>query len=79
MLWVKMHPKGSTGEERVVSQCRCESVYVLHGRLRFELGDQEFLLDKGSCLTFQGHVPHRCENRGKSDAELLWITSPAAS
>lgn len=50
-----------------------ELVYVLSGRVRFTVGNDEYSLKAGDSLHFSGDVPHHWENLGKITAQLIWF------
>lgn len=50
--------------------------YVLKGRVQLVLGTTEFRLKKGESFYFQATVPHFLRNVGKSEAQVLWVSSP---
>ena len=41
-----------------------ESLLILSGRARFELGDEVFELAQGDFITYEGRIPHRMTNLG---------------
>jgi len=50
-----------------------EWLYVLNGRLRLALGDQELVLAPGEAAEFDTHVPHSVDSADKSPVELLML------
>ncbi|WP_133742969.1 helix-turn-helix domain-containing protein [Actinorugispora endophytica] len=48
-----------------------EWVYVLNGRLRLVLGDQDLVLKPGEAAEFDTHVPHWLGSAGAEPVELL--------
>jgi transcriptional regulator with XRE-family HTH domain len=50
-----------------------EWLYVLNGRMRLVLGDQDFVLDVGEAAEFDTQVPHWFGSTGKEPAEVLSI------
>jgi transcriptional regulator with XRE-family HTH domain len=50
-----------------------ELVFVLRGKVRFTIGEQEFAMGPGDSLHFNGDVPHHWCNSSRRDAELLWV------
>ena len=48
-----------------------EWLYVLDGRLRLMLGDQEFVMRPGEAAEFDTHVPHWMGSAGPGPVELL--------
>lgn len=50
-----------------------EWLYVLSGRLRLTLGDQELVLTRGEAAEFATTVPHRMRAEGTRPAEVISI------
>ena len=50
-----------------------EWIYVLSGRLRFLLGDQDLLLGPGDVASFETKVPHWFGSTGDQPAEIISI------
>ena len=48
------------------------------GQTRAYYGDESYLLEEGDSLLWDGTVPHRMENIGDGDAQLLIALAPAA-
>jgi transcriptional regulator with XRE-family HTH domain len=53
-----------------------ELVYVLQGRIVFQLGGEEIPLSVGDCIYFKGDIPHMGRNVGDVDAKVLMVTAP---
>jgi transcriptional regulator with XRE-family HTH domain len=53
-----------------------EWLYVITGRLRLTLGDQDFVLAAGEAAEFDTRIPHAVSNAGSEPAELLNIFGP---
>jgi transcriptional regulator with XRE-family HTH domain len=53
-----------------------EWLYVITGRLRIALGDQDFILTAGEAAEFDTRVPHGFANVGPEPLELLLIFGP---
>lgn len=51
-----------------------ETMYLQSGRLRFRLGDEEFEMEPGECLTIRPGDVHRME--ALEDAVLLEVSTP---
>jgi quercetin dioxygenase-like cupin family protein/DNA-binding XRE family transcriptional regulator len=51
-------------------------VYVLSGRIRLVLGDQDFVLREGEVAEFDTRVPHWFGNPGPGPAEMLCLFGP---
>jgi len=50
-----------------------EWIYVLSGRMRFVLGDQDLTLGPGEVAAFDTRVPHWFGSTGDAPAEILSI------
>lgn len=61
------HPAQHVGEECVI---------VIQGSLEIKVGDQDFALDVGDSMTFDGEVPHHILNVSTEKAEAIVIISP---
>jgi mannose-6-phosphate isomerase-like protein (cupin superfamily) len=53
-----------------------EWMYVLSGRVRLVLGDQELLLAPGEVVEFDTRLPHAVTNPGSEAAEILNLFGP---
>jgi transcriptional regulator with XRE-family HTH domain len=53
-----------------------EWLYVIAGRLRLTLGDEDFTLTAGQAAEFDTRIPHAVTNAGAEPAELLNIFGP---
>ncbi|MFF5669229.1 helix-turn-helix domain-containing protein [Streptomyces hygroscopicus] len=51
-------------------------LYVLRGRLRVVLGDQDFVLTEGEAAEFDTHLPHWFGNADERPVEFLSILGP---
>jgi transcriptional regulator with XRE-family HTH domain len=74
-------PEPNPGRDRCTQPDRStheghEWIYVITGRLRLSLGDQEFVLTAGEAAEFDTRTPHAVSNAGAEPAELLNIFGP---
>ncbi|HET7014684.1 MAG TPA: XRE family transcriptional regulator [Streptosporangiaceae bacterium] len=53
-----------------------EWIYVITGRIRLTLGDDDFILAAGEAAEFDTRIPHAVANAGPQPAELLNIFGP---
>jgi len=53
-----------------------EWLYVLSGRLRLRLGEQDLVLPAGEAAEFDTRVPHRIDPADERPAELLMLFGP---
>jgi transcriptional regulator with XRE-family HTH domain len=51
---------------------------VLKGRVRAYYGEKTYLLEEGATIVWDGTVPHRMENVGDTEAQLLIALTPPA-
>jgi transcriptional regulator with XRE-family HTH domain len=65
VAWTK--PRSHEGQE-----CRL----VLTGRILAHYGEKTYLLEEGDSILWNGTVPHRIENVGDGDAQLLIALTP---
>lgn len=73
---VTLQPGMGSGERMIVHTGH-EFVYCLRGRIRYRVEQEEYLLEAGSSLVFEAHLPHCWENTGTEDAQILLILYPA--
>jgi mannose-6-phosphate isomerase-like protein (cupin superfamily) len=52
-------------------------LYVLSGRMRLVLGDQDLVMDQGEVAEFDTTVPHWFGSTGVEPAEVLSLFTPA--
>ena len=69
-------PGGKSGKQ-LHSHSREEFAFVLKGRVTLTLGDEENELAPGDAVTLPAHAPHRWENRGPDDVEILLVATRA--
>lgn len=50
--------------------------YVLSGSGVLVLGDRTMRIKKGNSFYYKTKVPHRIENRGKTEMKIIWISTP---
>jgi mannose-6-phosphate isomerase-like protein (cupin superfamily) len=53
-----------------------ECGFVVEGRFRGVVGDQEFTLETGDSIYYSSSIPHRWENAGDVDAKAVWAITP---
>jgi quercetin dioxygenase-like cupin family protein len=69
-------PGGKSGKH-LHSHSREEFAFVLKGKVRLTLGDEENELSAGDAVTLPAHAPHRWENEGKEVVEILMVAARA--
>jgi transcriptional regulator with XRE-family HTH domain len=69
-------PGTPTGRQDRQTHEGYEWVYVLSGRVRLRLGEDDLVLTEGEVAEFDTRVPHRITNPGPEPAELLNLFGP---
>jgi len=67
---------GSSGAEQYAHGDSHEMLFILHGRVRLDLGPASHVLEDGDCTEYASSVPHRVTNIGDGPAEVLFVISP---
>lgn len=62
--------QGQSNPRHVHDGCG-EVLYLLAGQLRHELGDEAVVLNPGDTIAIPAGVPHRAENTGDGDADMI--------
>ena len=76
-IWMVLGPK-EAGPDEPFSHPGKEVNLVLSGQLAVIVDGEEFLLGPGSCISFDGHLPHRLMNHADEPAAVYSVISPAA-
>jgi transcriptional regulator with XRE-family HTH domain len=71
-----LHP-GHSVYDTLQSHPQEECVFVLNGTLQLNLGGQDFVMEKGDAIHFDGLTPHRLTAIGDCEAEYVFCISPA--
>lgn len=50
--------------------------YVISGRIVLMIGESKYKAKKGDTFYFKPSVPHYIYNTGKTDARVIWVSSP---
>jgi transcriptional regulator with XRE-family HTH domain len=69
---VLLYPDSEKPPE-LVGHIEEEIIFVVSGHIRFTYGDEEYILNPGDTLHFDGQVPHKAAAFGKSVAEVLSV------
>lgn len=69
-------PVGGCSGEQEMHHPGDELIYLLSGLLRVEISAETYLLQEGDSLSFKSHLPHRWENVGEKEAQVIWTLSP---
>lgn len=75
----EFQPGGSTGAEAYSHGASHEMLVVLKGTVVLTLGDRDHVMDQGDCAEYMSSTPHRVENTGTTEAEVMFIISPPTS
>jgi quercetin dioxygenase-like cupin family protein len=54
-----------------------EVLYVLEGRIEFQIGSDRFVLEAGDCVHLVGDKPHMGRNIGRKPARMLMVVTPS--
>ena len=49
---------------------------VLHGIINLHLGDKVYRIRKGESFYFKPKANHYIENAGKTEATVIWVSTP---
>jgi transcriptional regulator with XRE-family HTH domain/mannose-6-phosphate isomerase-like protein (cupin superfamily) len=53
-----------------------ECGFVVEGRFKGFVGDEEFTLEAGDSIYYSSSIPHRWENAGDVEARAVWAVTP---
>ena len=59
-----------------VHERESETMYVTQGRVKFILGEEEYICDPDCFVHVPPGVPHGYENLGDVESKFLWIYQP---
>ncbi|MGU3496215.1 helix-turn-helix domain-containing protein [Xanthobacteraceae bacterium A53D] len=54
-----------------------EVLYILEGRIEFQIGQDSFVLEAGDCVHLKGERPHMGRNVGTGLARMLMVVTPS--
>jgi transcriptional regulator with XRE-family HTH domain len=54
-----------------------EVLYILEGRIEFQIGSDRLVLEAGDCVHLVGEKPHMGRNIGKKPARMLMVVTPS--
>lgn len=72
---VTLMPGRGSGD-RMVVHTGYEFVYCLKGTVNYLIDQQEYLLNPDDSLVFEANLPHRWQNNGSDDSQILLIFYP---
>jgi len=73
---VTLKPNMGSGDQKIIHTGH-EFVYCLTGSLRYQIDQEEYLLNAGDSLLFEAYLPHCWENNGSDTAQILLIFFPS--
>ncbi|WP_084251863.1 XRE family transcriptional regulator [Bradyrhizobium sp. AT1] len=56
-----------------------EVLYILEGRIEFQIGADRLTLDAGDCVHLLGDKPHMGRNVGNKPAKMLMVVTPSGA
>lgn len=74
-IWVEFRP-GEEGPAEPFTHVGEEQMVVIKGEMHFWVGDEEFVLEAGDCITIDSSVPHRAGNRSDVPAIVIAAITP---
>lgn len=69
-------PKGGRSGGQNMYHPGDELIFLLEGNLRVTIAGETYSLKAGESLSFKSHLPHRWENVGEGEAQVIWTLSP---
>jgi transcriptional regulator with XRE-family HTH domain len=72
-------PVGARREILLVAHEGEEVLFLLSGRIEFQIGAERFVMEEGDCLHFDAEQPHMGRNIGTEPARMLMVVSPSRS
>jgi transcriptional regulator with XRE-family HTH domain len=75
LIWVEFQP-GEEGPVEPFTHPGEEQMVVILGEMHFWVGDEEFVLQAGDCITIDSAIPHRAGNRSASPATVIAAITP---
>ncbi|MCK2034908.1 XRE family transcriptional regulator [Microbacterium sp. SSW1-49] len=79
VLTSEYEPGHGEGGENYTHGDSQEVCVILRGKFRFNLGDQEFILEPGDSIDYRTSTPHSIVNVGDSVGEALWVVTPPSA
>jgi transcriptional regulator with XRE-family HTH domain/predicted Fe-Mo cluster-binding NifX family protein len=73
---VTLKPGMGSGEHEIVHTGH-EFIYCLRGSLHYQIESSDYWLHPGDSLVFESHLPHRWENNGQEDTQILLVLFPS--
>jgi transcriptional regulator with XRE-family HTH domain len=78
-IYTTIEPGGeSNGDDMIIHPKNSEEfVWVLKGKVEFEINGEILIIEEGDTLYFDGSIPHRWKNTTQQLAEALFVWTPA--
>lgn len=70
-------PQGSSEDVVLLSHEGEEILYLLEGRVEFQIGGDRFVLEEGDSVHFDCQLPHMGRNIGATPARMLMVVTPS--
>jgi transcriptional regulator with XRE-family HTH domain len=70
-------PVGGSKKMLLVAHEGEEVLFLLSGKIEFQVGRDRFLMKEGDCVHFNSEQPHMGRNAGKKPARMLMVVSPS--
>jgi transcriptional regulator with XRE-family HTH domain len=72
-------PVGGKKKMLLVAHEGEEVLFLLSGRIEFQIGSDRIVMEEGDCLHFNSEQPHMGRNIGNKAARMLMVVSPSRS
>jgi transcriptional regulator with XRE-family HTH domain len=69
-------PPGTASSEKLLEHRGEEVAFVIEGRIKVYLDDQEYLLETGDSVRIPSHMKHKWENHSDQKAAILFSVTP---
>lgn len=73
-ILIELEPGGKTKEDS--PHDGEEFGYVISGRIILHIGDREYRVKKGESFYYKANLNHHISNYGKSNANIIWVSTP---
>jgi transcriptional regulator with XRE-family HTH domain len=70
-------PVTSDADIKLLSHEGEEVLYILEGRIEFQIGSDRLVLEAGDCVHLVGEKPHMGRNIGNKPARMLMVVTPS--
>lgn len=75
-VWMARLEPGASGSDSPMSHPADECILVIQGKLGIKLGDDDYVLEPGDSIYFDGAVPHLLTSVGDEDLVFVSSVSP---